>query len=264
MKLLALATIGAAYACAQVPAPSFDVASVRAIRNFQGPLPDGFSMRPRRSGGRISWVTGPAALLRYSFDLPAWRIVGGSPGAGAAFYSIQATMDASVTDAEIRLMLQKLLADRFKLTVHRETKEVEGYALLVNKGGPKIKAAVSGEDHPMPDYLGGKTASAFEGSVFVSVEGKGISALTGRGVSIAQMADTLSSTLNTAVRDETSLEGRYYFGFKFLNVDSVPAPDVEGVPLFSAIQSELGLKLEKRKLPVEMLVVDDFEAPSEN
>ena len=161
-------------------------------------------------------------------------------------------------------MLQKLLAERFNLAVHREEKEVEGYVMVVNKNGPKMKAAAPGEDHAMPDYLAGKTPAAFEGHIFVSMEGPGTSAITARGVSIAQLADTLSATLSTAVLDKTGLSGNFYFGLKFLAVNGSPADDAGASTIFSALQDELGLKLEKQKLIAGMLVIDHFEPPSEN
>lgn len=243
-------------------ASSFDVASVRMLRTWQGPAPDDFSVNPHRSGGRITWTTNLGLLLRYAYNLSDWRIV--RTDKDQSFYAISATMNASATEDEIRLMLQNLLVARFKFASHRETKEVQGYALVVGKNGPKMKASAPGETHPMPEYLGGKTSSAFEGRVFVSMEGKGTSALTGRGVSIGQLADTLSATLGTLVRDQTGMKGNYYFGFKFLAVNGSLAEDIGSSTLFAALQDELGLKLEKQRAPADFLVVDHFEPPSEN
>jgi uncharacterized protein (TIGR03435 family) len=148
------------------------------------------------------------------------------------------------------------------VVTHRETKELQGYALVVAKNGPKMKP-VAGEAPAMPEYLKGKTPAAFEGRIFVSMEGRGTSALTGRGVSMSQLADTISETLSAFVLDQTGMTGNYYFGFKFLEVNN-PGEDVDASSIFSALQDELGLKLEKQKGPVEMLVVDHFERPSDN
>jgi uncharacterized protein (TIGR03435 family) len=128
------------------PASSFDVASVRVLRSWQGPVPDDFSVNPRRSGGRISWTTNLGLLLRYAYNLPDWRIA--RTDKDQSFYAISATMNATATEDEVRLMLQNLLVDHFKFASHRETKEVQGYALLVGKNGPKIKASVPSETHP--------------------------------------------------------------------------------------------------------------------
>jgi uncharacterized protein (TIGR03435 family) len=116
----------------------------------------------------------------------------------------------------------------------------------------------------MPEYLKGKTSAAFEGRSFVSMEGKGTSALTGRGVSTSQLAETLSETLGAFVLDQTGMTGKYYFGFKFAQVNSPPGDDVKSASIFTALEDELGLKLEKQKGPVEILVVDRVETPSGN
>lgn len=269
MKVPTLAIIAALVVCqsfaqtGKAPA-SFEVASVKVVPDPGQGLPNGFSTLPRRSGGRISWVTNQTLLLRYAFRLPDWRIVRTDIDNDRSFYAIDATMDASATEDQVRTMLQKLLADRFRLVFHRETRFVPGYALVVAKNGPKIKAAVPGETAAMPLYMAGKPPAAFEGRILTTAEGKGTSALTGRGVSMAQLAEELSSTLNTLVLEQTGMTGNYYFGFKFLSVRSVPADDVEGSTIFTALQDELGLKLEKQKGQVEVLVVDHFEKSSEN
>jgi uncharacterized protein (TIGR03435 family) len=247
----------------ETPALSFQVASVKVVSGSGQGLP-GFSRNPRRSGGRFSWTATPALLLRYAYNLPDWRIVRMDKNNDPSFYVIDATMDASATEDQVRLMLRKLLADRFKLASHRETKEVQGYALVVAKSGPKIKAANPGETNSLPEYFAGKSPAAIEGLILVTAEGRGTSALTGRGVSTAQLTETLAAELGTLVLDKTGMAGKYYFGFKFLSVGNSPADDVEGSTIFTALQDELGLRLEKQKGPVEILVVDHFEKPSEN
>jgi uncharacterized protein (TIGR03435 family) len=256
MKVPILVSIAVLIACqsfAQTgkPTASFEVASVKEVPGHD--LPAGFSTAPHRSGGRISWVTNPPSLLRYSFGLPGWRIEradNSDKNGDEPFYAIDATMDASSTEDQVRAMLQNLLTDRFTLASHRETKE--------------IKAAVAGEPPPMPAYLAGRAPDAFSGRIMTTMEGKGISALTGRGVSTAQLVDELSRLLNTLVQDRTGMVGSYYFGFKFLSVRDVPAADSEGSTIFEALQSELGLRLEKQKGQVEVVVVDHFGKPSGN
>jgi uncharacterized protein (TIGR03435 family) len=161
-------------------------------------------------------------------------------------------------------MFQKLLMDRFHLAVHRETRELNGYALTVGKNGPKIKPVADGEaPPPLPDYLGGKEsfAKAFEGKVMVSVEGKGTLALTARRASMSQIAEELQGPLGAFVLDKTKLAGKYYVGSKFAN----PNRDSDDRSLASALQEDLGLRLEKQKGLVEMLIVDHIEkTPVEN
>jgi uncharacterized protein (TIGR03435 family) len=262
--LMGMAVLVACQSLAQTAttAPSFEVASVRVIPSSQG-VPNGFSTNPRRSVGRISWVTNLAWLVRYSYHLPGWRIL--RTDKDQSFYAIEATTDASATEEQVRLMLQTLLVDRFKFAAHRETKEHQGFGLMVAKSSPKLKdASALKEAPPMPGIFSNKDPAAFEGRVLVSMEGKGTSALTGRGVSTSQLADTLSESLGAFVVDQTGMTGKYYFSFKFLALNG-PGDDREGPPsIFTALQDEIGLKLEKQKGPVEFLVVEHVEKPSEN
>jgi uncharacterized protein (TIGR03435 family) len=173
-------------------------------------------------------------------------------------------MDSTATEDQIRQMLQTLLVERFKIVTHREIKELSGYALVVGKNGPKLSTkTAAGEAPPLPDYLGGKPSAAFEGRIFTSTEGPGTAAITGRGVSVAQLADELSEEMGVFVSDQTGLGGEYYFGFKFESIRG-PIGPAQSLPVFSAVQDDLGLKLEKQKRPVEILVVDHVEKPSEN
>jgi len=265
MRVPAFMLIGALlasplFAQAAASAPSFEVASVKAVQNSGGP-PVGFSLSPHRSGGRITWTTTLGFLLNYAYHLSDWQIV--RTDKDQSFYAIEAIMDESTSEEQVRLMFQTLLAERFKLAAHRETKEVQGYALIATKDEPKIKASAAGDTHPMPDYLGGKPSAAFEGRIFVSMEGRATSALTGRGVSTAQLAEALSAELGTFVLDQTGLSGSYYFGFRFASLRGLN--DVPEAPsLLSALQDELGLKLEKQKGSPEVLVIDHIQQPSEN
>jgi uncharacterized protein (TIGR03435 family) len=133
---------------------TFDVASVKAVAELGQGLPKGFSTAPQRSGGRISWTTNPTLLLRYAFDLPDWRITRLDKENGESFYAIDATMDKAASEGQVRLMMQNLLMSRFGLTSHRESKEVQGYALMAAKSGLKIKPAAAGEAPPLPEYMG--------------------------------------------------------------------------------------------------------------
>jgi uncharacterized protein (TIGR03435 family) len=266
MKILAVLIVAIAAAVlsfCQMPEslPSFDVASVKLVGCDATPQTATFFIK--RSGERISCTTTPVSLLSYAYALPAWRMQGIKNR--SCFYSIEATMDASATEDQSRLMMRRLLVDRLKIVAHRETKELQGFALIPVKSGPKLKERVSSSDSPpMPEYLKSKEQfkDAFEGKVLVSLEGKS-SALTGRGVTIPQLANELSETLGAFVQDLTGLTGKYYFGFLFAR-DAL-ATDTPEATLFSGLQDEMGLKLESRKGPVEVVVIDSMEKlPSEN
>ena len=242
--------------------PAFEVASVR-VDQGAGP-PVGLSLTPRRTGGRLTWTTTLFMLAQYAHNLPGWRISGIK--SEPIFYTISATMDPAVNEAEVRRMFQGLLIERFGLVAHKESRELSGYALVVAKNGPKLAVATElGEAPPMPEYFKGKSPEAFEGRIVSSVEGPGTTAITGRGVPVGKLADEISAGLGEFVKDETGLNGKYYFGFKFLRDDFLADGKVEGVSLFTALQDELGLRLERQKGIVEMLVADKIEkVPTEN
>jgi uncharacterized protein (TIGR03435 family) len=262
ISILAVIVLAASLSFAQAPAPlaSFEVASVRVVPG--GGLPDSFTLKPRRSAGRFTWTTTPDSLVQYAFHAPAWRISG--MGKGMIFVRIEANTDASASEDQVRLMLQALLADRFKLSFHREIKELQGYALQAAKSGPKLQTKTAqGTSPPMPSYLSGKPIEAFEGQIFDSMEGVGSSAITGRGVPMSALAETISEAIGAFVLEQTGLTGNYYFGFRFTRPNDLTV-GVDTVPIFSALPDELGLRLEKQKGPVEVIVVDHFEPPSEN
>jgi uncharacterized protein (TIGR03435 family) len=118
----------------------------------------------------------------------------------------------------------------------------------------------------MPEFLQ-EPPQYWEGRIATTVAGDGVLGIIGRGVSMSQLVEELSESLETFVVDRTGLPGKYYFGFKFES-DSLfrlnPEGASEAARVFSVLPNELGLRLEKQKGPVEFLVVDSFEKPSEN
>ena len=249
---------------AQTAAPlSFDVASVKV------PLDQGvFGTRPRRSPGRFTWTTQLAYLIGYAYRLEWDRISGASgtiPGWGG-IYEVAATMSSKATEDQIRLMMRSLLSDRFKMVSHFETKNADGWALSVAKNGPKIHEAKEEDPAPpFPDWERGRPddRAAWDGTIFAHLPAAGVVAVIGRRVSMLQLCDNLERSLRTAVWDETGMKGNYYLAFRYLTED---APmDADAPPLNAALQGSLGLKIEKRKGPVEMLVIDHIEkTPTEN
>jgi uncharacterized protein (TIGR03435 family) len=183
-------------------------------------------------------------------------------------------------------MLQALLADRFKLTLHRETKELPVYALVVAKNGPKLQAATADELAPPDPKEAHVRLDSPKGPM---PKGRGLlmrpGQLSGTAAPIAILAETLSNQpeLGRTVLDKTGLQGYYDFTLKWTpderqgqmfrgpgdgakegpGSDSAPPPD-SGPSLFTAIQEQLGLKLESQKGPVEILIIDGAERPSEN
>jgi uncharacterized protein (TIGR03435 family) len=193
-------------------------------------------------------------------------------------YDIEAKMDVAAAAAlqkldpdERRLarqrMLQVLLADRFKLIIHRETKELPVYSLVIAKGGPKLqetKAAAGAPNAPTPPGRGGGA------SVRTSRTGTGPVTLTVLHCSGEALADLLSTHAGRPVLDKTGLASSYDFTLQFMPDDTQAQPPSGAAPLdlppslFTAIQDQLGLKLESGKGPVEIIVIDHVERPSGN
>lgn len=172
-------------------------------------------------------------------------------------------------------MLQTLLVDRFKLTFHWETKELPVYALVAVKKGPQIVEAKPGDTYPngIKDLNG-------QGHRDVMHFGRGL--LAGQGVSIASLVGMLSRLqVGPHVVDKTGLVGKYDFTLQWTpdvnhgallkgpdggqqSAGSAASPDSSGPSLFTAIQEQLGLKLQPEKDPVPILIIDHVERPSEN
>jgi|SRR5579872_1003367 len=213
-------------------------------------------------------------------------------------FTIEATMPPDTTKEQLRVMLQSMLADRFKLRIHRETRDLPKYSLVVSKNGPKMKEtaevhAPTGDAPSVP--RGGRPTGKYDafgfpiwqyppeggiGSLLINGRGR----ISGERVSMHDLANVLSKDiLDIPVTDATGLQAKYDFSLFF----SRPIPDVptdnelareiaravpwaanlpEGLPdIFAAVQSQLGLKLERTKGPVEVIVIDQIErTPTEN
>ncbi len=240
---------------------TFDVASVKLAADQTV-----FSTRPQRSPGRFAWKTQFIYLLEYAFDAQYDRISetpGHTPGWGM-IYEVVATTGPQTTDDEIRLMVRSLLEDRFKMAWHYETKQADGWALTVAKKGPKIHEYKDGDPiPPMPDSEKGMDRAAGEGLIWDHLPKPNVVALTGRKVSLAQLCGNLERSLRLPVWDETGLKGKYYIALRYATKD---APiDVDAPPLSNALQEQLGLKLEKRKGPVQLVVIERNQTvPTEN
>lgn len=150
-------------------------------------------------------------------------------------------------------MLQTLLADRFKLEVHKEMRTASVYALIVGKGGPKLKEAK--DDEPAGSKTGG-TGGMFQ--------------VAFQKVTVLGLVNTLANVLDTPVLDETGLKGYYDYKLEWAptrigeeNPGKAQAND-SGPDLFIALQEQLGLNLVKKKGSIEFLLIDHAERPSEN
>lgn len=195
--------------------------------------------------------------------------MGGPKWLGTERFDIEAKTDSATADQlrtlsrdqrwlQTQAMFQQLLADRFKLSVHWETRELPVYALVVAKNGPNL--------HEAKESDGGTHISASTGQ------------FTAQGISMTDMARTLtqelSRELGRVVIDKTGIAGRYDVALKWTpetgtasisnGTEGAALPPDSGPSIFTAIQEQLGLKLESAKGPVQVLVIDHVEMPSEN
>jgi uncharacterized protein (TIGR03435 family) len=236
--------------------------------------PDGLTAKSVRLWGLIRQAYGAERIL--ISGAPKWF--------DTEFYDIDARIDSSLVDEFQKLgsaksqiqrqqMLQALLADRFKLTFHRETKELPAYFLVIAKNGPKLKS--EGPEYVGPSDFDGPDGNRATDTVTITKGGTVIA----QAASVETLANALSVQLGRPVLDKTGLTGRYDFTFKFspdriqpaappdgaANGEPVPVPpDPNGPSLSGAIQEHLGLKLESGKGPVEIFVIDHVERPSGN
>jgi uncharacterized protein (TIGR03435 family) len=314
--------LSAAAAFAQTPATplAFDVASVKPA----GPLdPIAIQSGKMRIGMKVDGALVDLGsftlkdLIRTAYEVKDYQISGPDLGTvmTAQRFNVQATIPEGATEKQVPQMLQALLADRFKLVVHRETKDHSVYALIVGKGGLKMKesepdppAASTPTDPPAEPKKGETVMGQGSGQVRVSgnmENGKGITIKGGpmgqmhmtmadgrmhmeaEKMSMTTLIETLTRFLDRPVIDMTELTGNYQVALDLSTEDlknaakaagmgammggggdgakpSAEASDPAGSSIFTSIQ-QMGLKLEPRKAPLVMIVIDHLEkSPTEN
>ncbi len=203
-------------------------------------------------------------------------------GLDAKTYELVAGLPPGTTQAQLGLMLQNLLTERFHLAVHREQRVMPGYSLTVAKNGPKLKPsseAPPSNDAPAFDPLppappnelevhadGYPNVPPREGSWLVALR-SGYARTRQLNASMADLAGILSNQLERPVTDATRLKGRYEFTLSWMaGVPAASASAAEpGPDVFAALRQQLGLQLEADKAAVEVLVIDRFDKdPTEN
>jgi uncharacterized protein (TIGR03435 family) len=209
-------------------------------------------------------------LIGNAYDLPQYRITGAPEWLTTDRYDIEAKTEGAPSRPQMMLMVQTLLADRFKLRVHRETREGQVYALSVAKGGLKL-----------PPFKDGGCVDRSPATVLPATErrpGCGNNWLRQRGVNLAWtatridmegVAGALAIVMRRTVLDKTGAAGFFDINVELpalqpeVGVSDLSAVDT-GVSLFTVLREQLGLSVESGKGPVEYLVVDSVERPSEN
>jgi uncharacterized protein (TIGR03435 family) len=235
---------------AQGNGPALDAASIKLsppLDSTRGPIYVGAKGGPGTDDPVRYSCTFCAVddLVSEAYNVPDFRVSSASRLPGERFHLL-ATLPAETTREQFRLMLQNLLAERFKLAVHHESRDMQAFHLVVASGGPNLKAHVEGG--PLPPPPDPKKPSA--PGVYYRVQGK----------TLADFAQLVEGQLRRPVIDATGLSGKYDFDVWWTMDDlSADAPAPPDAPtLRSAIQS-LGLRLESQKGPVDVVVIDHVE-----
>jgi len=201
------------------------------------------------------------SLIGAAYNLPGRMISGGPAWVDSDHYDVVAGTpgEAQPNLDEQMLMLRRLLADRFKLTFHREQKEFSIYALAAGKSGSKLR-----ESTAPPDKLSDLIITVFPDRVL----------LPARNATMAQFASMMQrGVVDRPIVDQTGLAGRYDFDLEWLPDETqfggrfniAPPADEPAKPdLFAALDRQLGLKLEATKGPIQVIVIDRVERPTEN
>jgi uncharacterized protein (TIGR03435 family) len=238
------------------PAPAFDVVAIHMHESqphehnsiWSSPFDSKFNAE------NISVIT----LINWAFEIPDTRILGAPGWARSTMFNIEAKSDPTV-DAQLKgltseagrkqkeKMVQALLADRYHLATHFENHELPVYSLVVAKSGPKLGAV----------QRSGSSVNTGNGRIEVEMSN-----------SVAALADELSKVAGRDVVDKTGISGRYDLKLHWAPDDratnDTASPIDSGPSLFTALEEQLGLKLEPAKGPVQVLVIDHIELPSEN
>jgi uncharacterized protein (TIGR03435 family) len=262
LMLIAAVIFAIATFCVHTPAQvapaaqSFDVASIR-INNTETDGHHHIISDPTESHF-LTVNLALHALIQFAYGVPESQILGGPTWLDSIMFDIDAKSDSAV-DAQVRvmpaeqarhqkqLMVQELLADRFQLKVHQETRQLPVYALVVAKDGPKFK----------PSQIDGTTIDTGRARLHIA----------GSDDTISILARELAQVLGRVVVNQTGLSGRYDLSLRWTPEDAAASasssPDIPP-DIFTAIQEQLGLKLESTKGPVPVLVIDSVEKPSPN
>jgi uncharacterized protein (TIGR03435 family) len=251
------------------PLAEFEAVSIKPSKS--GDRPGG--MHASR-GGRLNAANVTLGeLIRWAYQVRDSQISGAPGWVNSERYDVAAKADGNprydALQPELETLFQSVLVDRFKLAFHRETKELPVYSLVVAKNGPKIQAVEEGD---CPEVPTPENPCRF-------LRRTNFAQLTAQKAPMAALAIVLATTTNTSVADKTGLKGSFSYKLDWRPYLQAPEPPLGGnqpVPLVAfdpasfgpaistALQEQLGLKLDSSKGPVEILVIDHAERPSEN
>ena len=273
LRLLISVVVGSTVSAlgAQSPRPTFEVASIKKLDQPVTGLV--FGNGPPIRGGTLRMTNSTvAALIQYGYGLRDFQVVGGPDWINKDRFEVQAKAAGEPSQAEVKLMLQSLLEDRFGLVMHKEQRDMRFFAMVPvrsdGRPGPYL--------HRMPD-TGACDRKEYEELEKARPKMSTGSAMASFGCGpLSNLAELASRLLRTPVFDRTGITGRFtatlYFasdsGMNFGALAPVRPADVSpdpNLPSFqTALQEQLGLKLEQTRGPVDVMVVDSVHQPTEN
>jgi uncharacterized protein (TIGR03435 family) len=278
-KSVLAAAVLTAFTAAQPTSPAkpiaFEVASIKP--NTSG---DGRVLMMPQPGGRFNLVNVPLRLMiRYAYRIQDFQVVGGPAWISTARFDVVAKAESGdPSQEELQLMLRSLLADRFKLVVQLDKREMPTYSLVPARADGKAGAQLRKSDANCSGPASAPTTPPAPGQLPPCGFNLGFGNLKARGSTMPALASALSTFAGRIVVDRTGLAGGYDVDLTW-TPDQIPRPagggdqpvlvngvtvDPNGPSLFTALQEQLGLKLESTKGPVDVMVVERAEKPAED
>jgi uncharacterized protein (TIGR03435 family) len=259
--------------------PQFEVASLKPNNGCEN-SPRSANLSPSPGRLEMPCVT-LAGLLQSAFgtfgdgvsvDTEPLHMEGGPSWMRSEYYSLSAKADGPVrTEMLAGPMLQGLLEERFRLTTHREMREIPVYAMTVAKGGLKVQPLADGAcipldlTHPPAPLKPLDPPPNFCGVMIMRPTAKGETMMEVRGSTMTQFAQRLSGRVDRSIVNKTGIPGMFHFHLEFAPDPDNLVPPADGGPhLLVALQEQLGLKLSPEKGPVSFLVIDHVERPTPN
>jgi uncharacterized protein (TIGR03435 family) len=218
--------------------PAFDAATVKLSRSTE----NGSTVYTDIGGGLSLKYMTLKDLIAFAWDVRDYQISGKPAWINSTHYDVNAKSQTVAGLVQLRPLIQPLLTERFQLVLHKSTKELVYYALVIGKNEAKLKPSAV----PSPQYRG-------HGGEFM-----------GQGLPMSIFAGKLGDELGRPVLDKTGLTGTYDINLQWTPDDGEQKTGPSRPSLFTAVHEQLGLKLESQKGPVEVLIVDRAERPTEN
>jgi uncharacterized protein (TIGR03435 family) len=251
--------------------PAFEVATVK----LSDPATHMRSIR-RVPGGRLT-VTGMPLkdLITFAYDVKSSQVTGGPGWVETELYDINAKAEGNPDADQLKAMLKNLLAERFQVTIHREQKEFSIYALIPGKAGKAAAPNLAESKVADCPANGPPPAAPKPGELPCGGIRMSRNQMNATGVTMVQFVNALSNILGRVVIDKSGIPGKYDIKLEWtpdegqpaLGPGPAPAPppaDTAGPSIYTAVQEQLGLKLDSQKAPLDVLVIDNAAKPSDN